>query len=105
MARAALRPVAHDDRLSLVEHLDELRTRLIICVVGLVVCFGFTFWQADNILELVNKPLEQTQNLDGTTWKTTTYNDAVSPWATGNGLLHETRDQGAAMRAISPPTR
>ena len=30
-----LRPVAHEDRLSLVEHLDELRTRLIICLVAL----------------------------------------------------------------------
>jgi sec-independent protein translocase protein TatC len=29
------------------------------------VAFGFCFWQADNILEIVNKPLEQTQNLDG----------------------------------------
>ena len=29
-----LKPIAHDDRLSLVEHLDELRTRIIICVVG-----------------------------------------------------------------------
>ena len=27
-----LRPIRHEDRLSLVEHLDELRTRLIICV-------------------------------------------------------------------------
>ena len=27
----ALRPIRHEDRLSLVEHLDELRTRLIIC--------------------------------------------------------------------------
>ena len=29
-----LKPIGHDDRLSLVEHLDELRTRIIICVVG-----------------------------------------------------------------------
>ena len=36
----ALRPIAHEDRLSLVEHLDELRTRLIICLVAFVVAFG-----------------------------------------------------------------
>ena len=65
MATTLRRPLSHEDRLSLTEHLDELRTRLIVCVVGLVVCFGFTFWQADNILAIVNKPLEQTQNLDG----------------------------------------
>ncbi len=66
MATALRRPVSHDDRLSLTEHLDELRSRLIVCVLGLVAAFGFCFWQADNILEIVNKPLEQTQNLDGT---------------------------------------
>ena len=65
MATALRRPVSHEDRLSLTEHLDELRSRLIICVLGLIVAFGFCFWQADNILEIVNKPLEQTQNLDG----------------------------------------
>jgi sec-independent protein translocase protein TatC len=65
MATALRRPVSHDDRLSLTEHLDELRSRLIVCVVGLLACFGVAFWQADNVLEAVNKPLEQTQNLDG----------------------------------------
>src|SRR5688572_5742103 len=65
MATALRRPVSHEDRLSLTEHLDELRSRLVICVLGLVAAFGFCFWQADNILEIVNKPLEQTQNLDG----------------------------------------
>src|SRR5688500_2425549 len=65
MATALRRPVSHEDRLSLTEHPDELRSRLVICVLGLVVCFGFCFWQADRILEIVNKPLEQTQNLDG----------------------------------------
>ena len=33
MATTTLRPDRHEDRLSLVEHLDELRKRLIICVV------------------------------------------------------------------------
>jgi sec-independent protein translocase protein TatC len=55
----ALRPIAHDDRLSLVEHLDELRTRIIICLVGFVIAFGFCFWQNDAILELLDRPLEQ----------------------------------------------
>ena len=32
----ALRPIAHEDRLSLVEHLDELRTRIILCLVVFV---------------------------------------------------------------------
>ena len=65
MATALRRPVPHDEHLSLVEHLDELRSRLIVCVLALVVCFGFTFWQNEAILNIVNAPLENTQNLDG----------------------------------------
>src|SRR5437764_329444 len=35
MARV-LRPIGHEDRLSVVDHLDELRTRLIICAFALL---------------------------------------------------------------------
>ena len=55
-----LRPIRHEDRLSLVEHLDELRTRLIICVTAFVVCFGVCLWQDDFILSVINQPLEDT---------------------------------------------
>ena len=55
----ALRPIAHEDRLSLVEHLDELRTRIIICLVGFLVAFGVCFWQNDLILEVLDRPLEK----------------------------------------------
>ncbi len=65
MATALRRPIGHEDRLSLVEHLDELRSRLITCLVALLFCFAFTYWQNDNLLDLINKPLETTQNLDG----------------------------------------
>jgi sec-independent protein translocase protein TatC len=60
---STLRPIAHDERLSLVEHLDELRTRLIICVVAFVAALGLCLWQSDRVLHIVNRPLEQaTQN-------------------------------------------
>ena len=55
-----IRPVRHEDRLTLVEHLDELRTRLIICVAAFLVCFGVAFWQNDTLLEIMNRPLEKT---------------------------------------------
>ena len=62
----ALRPsVSHEDRLSLTEHLDELRSRLVVSVIVLLGCFAFTFWQNEAVLDIVNAPLEQTQNLDG----------------------------------------
>jgi sec-independent protein translocase protein TatC len=56
-----LKPIAHDDRLSLVEHLDELRTRIIICVLTFTVVFGICLWQDDRILNFVNEPLERAQ--------------------------------------------
>jgi sec-independent protein translocase protein TatC len=55
-----LRPIGHEDKLSLVEHLDELRTRLIICLAAYLVIFGLCFWQNDRILDIVNRPVEET---------------------------------------------
>jgi sec-independent protein translocase protein TatC len=52
-----LRPVAHEDRLTLVEHLDELRTRLIVSALAVIVAFAFCAWQNHLILEIVNDPL------------------------------------------------
>src|SRR4051794_32877280 len=59
MARA-LRPVGHDDRLSLIQHLDELRTRLIVCGIGLAVAFGIAGGQNQALLDAANRPLERT---------------------------------------------
>ncbi|HEY6691739.1 MAG TPA: twin-arginine translocase subunit TatC [Solirubrobacteraceae bacterium] len=55
----ALRPIHHDDRLSLVEHLDELRTRLILCIVVFLAAFAVCFWQNDRILDIMDRPLEK----------------------------------------------
>ena len=53
-----LRPVGHEDRLSLVEHLDELRTRIIVSIVAFVAAFSLCYWQNGHILSVVNRPLE-----------------------------------------------
>jgi sec-independent protein translocase protein TatC len=60
-----LRPIGHEDRLSLVEHLDELRNRLIACLAIFMVAFAVCYWQNGWLLNTVNKPLESTQNLNG----------------------------------------
>jgi sec-independent protein translocase protein TatC len=52
-----VRSVGHDDRLSVVEHLDELRSRLIISAIAFAVAWAFTAWQNHAILEIVNAPL------------------------------------------------
>jgi sec-independent protein translocase protein TatC len=54
----ALRPISHEDRLSVVDHLGELRTRLVVCAITLAITFGFCFWQNHRLLEILNKPLE-----------------------------------------------
>jgi sec-independent protein translocase protein TatC len=91
----AVRPIGHEDRLSLVEHLDELRSRLIACVVVFVAAFGFTYWQNDEILEIVNRPLEQTQNLRGEKRS----NDPLEQSARFQLQL------GAALRSLEPVLR
>ncbi len=54
---ARLRPVGFEDRLTLVEHLDELRTRIIISILAFVVAFALCFWQNDRLLDIINAPL------------------------------------------------
>lgn len=60
-----VRPIGHDDRLSIVDHLDELRTRLFITLGVLVVAFGICFWQNGPLLNVLNRALpdEATQGL------------------------------------------
>jgi sec-independent protein translocase protein TatC len=53
-----LRPIAYGDRLSVVGHLDELRSRLFVCVAVLAVAFGGCFWQSGRLEHLLNRPLD-----------------------------------------------
>ena len=55
-----LKPVGHEDRLSVVEHLDELRSRIMICLITLTVVGGICLWQDDAILNTINRPLTKT---------------------------------------------
>jgi sec-independent protein translocase protein TatC len=52
-----IRPISHEDRLSVVDHLDELRSRLILCAVAFAVAWALTAWQNHLVLEIVNAPL------------------------------------------------
>jgi sec-independent protein translocase protein TatC len=54
---ARLRPVEFEDRLTLVEHLDELRTRIIISIASFAVAFALCFWQNNRLLDIANAPL------------------------------------------------
>ena len=55
---AAPRPaVSHEDHLTLVEHLDELRNRLVVCLVVFGVALALCFWQNHLLLEIASGPL------------------------------------------------
>jgi sec-independent protein translocase protein TatC len=58
----AVRRLTHEDTLGLVDHLDELRARLIVCLAVLGVAFAVCFWQNHALLRLIDAPLtSQTQ--------------------------------------------
>lgn len=56
MARR-VKAVSHEDRLTLVEHLDELRSRIVVCLVVLGVALALCFWQNHLLLEIASGPL------------------------------------------------
>jgi sec-independent protein translocase protein TatC len=54
---ARYRAAKFDEHLTLVEHLDELRTRIIVSIAALVAASSLCFWQNDLLLDIANKPL------------------------------------------------
>ncbi|HSZ69146.1 MAG TPA: twin-arginine translocase subunit TatC [Solirubrobacteraceae bacterium] len=95
----AIRTIGHEDRLSLVEHLDELRTRLIVGGIALAVAFGVCFWQNHALLHLINRPLSaQTQKQvakgEGPLGQT---------WLAQQGVVNVAKDTEALAGILSAP--
>lgn len=98
-----LRPIGHEDRLSIVDHLDELRTRLIICAVGLVVVFAVCFWQNQALLKVLNRALPATpattqNHISGLTGDNVKESDNLKKAAEAFGALSISSHQSAADR-------
>ncbi len=54
--------IGYEDQLRLVDHLEELRARLIVSLAALAVAFAFCMWQNHALLKIINEPLaHQTQ--------------------------------------------
>src|ERR1700737_3832252 len=95
----AIRKIGHEDRLSLVDHLDELRPRLIVSAVVLAIAFGFCLWQNHALLEIINEPLtsqtkKQVERGQGTVGQ------AV---LAQQGVLNASRDTQAALGVLAKP--
>lgn len=63
MRRWLPRRLTHGEEATLVEHLDELRSRLIICLVVIVPAFLLTFAFNERIMEWLKAPLPADRNL------------------------------------------
>jgi sec-independent protein translocase protein TatC len=49
--------VRYDERPSVVEHLQELRARLIVSLAAIALAFSVTMWQSHRLLHIINRPL------------------------------------------------
>src|ERR1700692_5102956 len=98
---SAIRTVGHEERLSLVDHRDELRTRLMISGAVLAVAFGFCLWQNHALLEIVNEPLT-TQTKKQVAKGQGTVGGAV---LAQQGVLKVAGDTQAALGVLAQPRR
>src|SRR5438445_2435660 len=96
---SAIRPIGHEDRLSLVDHLDELRNRLIVSGVVLAIAFGVCLWQNHELLHIINKPL-QAQTKKQVAKGQGTVGQAV---LAQQGVLKVADDTQAALRLLAAP--
>jgi sec-independent protein translocase protein TatC len=95
----AIRTIGHEERLSIVDHLEELRTRLIVSAVALAVVFGACLWQNHALLEFINRPLtrqteQQVARGEGPLGQT---------WLAQKGVLEVAKDTQSIARALSAP--
>jgi sec-independent protein translocase protein TatC len=95
----AIHTIGHEDRLSLVDHLDELRSRLIISAAVLAVVFAVCLWQNHALLHIINKPL-QTQTRKQVAKGEGTVGQAV---LAQQGVLKVSRDTQAALGVLTQP--
>jgi sec-independent protein translocase protein TatC len=105
-----LASVGHDEELSIVGHLDELRTRIIVSLAIVAVSFGVCFWQNHRLLHLIDAPLaHQTQQQVragqgplGATYEVQRWSrDVAVQLRTVTGLLSAQSHDPAVLRALA----
>ena len=66
MARR-IAPIGHEEQLTLVDHLDELRSRLFTSLLFVGLVFALTFWQSDRVLGVITKPIDDALSVNQST--------------------------------------
>src|SRR5207248_5740477 len=96
--------------MSVVDHLDELRSRLIVSLLVVAVAFGLCFWQNHQLLRLIDTPLaHQTQQqvreghgpLGATYAVAQTTRDVARQLSTVAGVLRADKQPPAASAALA----
>jgi sec-independent protein translocase protein TatC len=105
VAKVMRRPIGHEDRLSVIDHLDELRSRLILCVVALTIAFAFCFWQNHALLGLLNRalpasPSTSANHLSGLTGDAVKEARGITQIAEGALGLAQSKTQSPADRQL-----
>jgi sec-independent protein translocase protein TatC len=88
----AIRSIGHEDKLSLVGHLSELRARLIVALAALAVAFGVCFWQNHALLGLLNRPLAHQAQRQ--------VRDGRGPLGATYAVARSSRDVALQLRAV-----
>lgn len=96
---SAIRTIGHEDRLTLVDHLEELRTRLIVSAAVLAVAFGVCLWQNHTLLEVINKPLKVQTQKQVAKGEGTVGQAVVAQ----QGVLKVSKDTQAALAELAKP--
>ncbi len=94
-----IRTIDHEERLSLVDHLDELRSRLIVSGAVLAVVFGICLWQNHLLLEIVNEPLKSQTKKQVAKGQGTVGQAVLAQ----KGVLKIAADTEAALATLSEP--
>jgi sec-independent protein translocase protein TatC len=100
-----LRPIGYEERLSIVDHLGELRSRLFVCLAALAVAFAFCYWQNTALLNLLNKPLPAQSQTGSNKIGALTHDSAaaskdIAKSAKAFQALSQSSGQSAADRAL-----
>ena len=73
-----VKPISHEDQLSLVDHLDELRARIVTSLAVFGVALALCFWQNHLLLELAGARSPRPRKADH---------------VRGHGAVHDDRDR------------